>query len=208
METETVQPTARPRSREPLSRERIVCVARDFIDRECLADLSMRKLGSELGVEAMSLYRYFPSKAELLDAVIDRVAQGFELPDEDTDWRDAVRGFAQSFRAVGRAHPRIVPLLTSSAAGKTAMRSATEELAASLRRAGFSEEGAAKAECAIVGFVMGATLWTIGSSDAPAPAPEAAPAEDTTQDHFEFGLAVLLAGLEAKLSGQPAISRN
>lgn len=196
MDTDTAALESPRRSREPLSRERIVCAARDFIDRECLSDLSMRKLGSDLGVEAMSLYRYFQSKAELLDAVIDRVAQGFELPEEDTDWRDAVRGFARSFRAVGQAHPRIVPLLTSSSAGKSAMRAATEELAVSLRRAGFSDEGAARAECAIVGFVMGTTLWTLDSGDG------AATTEGPSDDHFEYGLAVLLAGLEAKFNSR------
>ncbi|MDP8945555.1 MAG: TetR family transcriptional regulator, partial [Actinomycetota bacterium] len=42
--------------RQPLSRRRILEAAVRFVDREGLEALSMRKLGSELGVEAMSLY--------------------------------------------------------------------------------------------------------------------------------------------------------
>ncbi|MDQ3880801.1 MAG: TetR family transcriptional regulator, partial [Chloroflexota bacterium] len=104
-------PGSSGRAREPLSRERIVSAAARFIDRHCLADLSMRKLGSDLGVEAMSLYRYFPSKAELLDAVVEEIVADLRLPAPDDDWRGAVREFARSFRRVGRAHPRAFPLL-------------------------------------------------------------------------------------------------
>ena len=45
-------------TRPTLSRERIVETAIDFVDRHGLAALTMRRLGEELGVEAMSLYRY------------------------------------------------------------------------------------------------------------------------------------------------------
>ena len=185
----------RDRRREPLSRERIVCAARDYIDRECLADLSMRKLGTELGVEAMSLYRYFPSKAELLRAIVDRVAAGLHLPEADTQWREAVRRFARSFRAIGREHPRIFPLLASSPAGQPAMRRATEALASSLRAAGFDEASVAPAQCAVIGFVMGSTLWQLGE-------------DQSDEADFEFGLEVLLAGLDAKLGAPAAALRG
>jgi AcrR family transcriptional regulator len=70
-------------ARQPLSCDRIVDAALRLVDLECLADLSMRRLGGELGVEAMSLYRYFPSKSALLDAVACRALEGLELPDAE-----------------------------------------------------------------------------------------------------------------------------
>src|SRR4051794_35669725 len=38
--------------RQPLSRDRIIAAATGYVDANCLDDLSMRRLGSELGVEA------------------------------------------------------------------------------------------------------------------------------------------------------------
>ena len=71
---------SRTRTRERLSCERIVDAAVHYIDANCLDDLSMRRLGAELGVEAMSLYRYFPSKAALLEAVVSRMLRDVCLP--------------------------------------------------------------------------------------------------------------------------------
>ena len=42
-------------------------------DAEGLDALSMRRIGQELGVGTMSLYRYVPGKEELLDLMLERV---------------------------------------------------------------------------------------------------------------------------------------
>ena len=55
--------------REQLSQERIIAAALELVDEHGLEGLSMRALGRRLGVEAMALYHYFPSKAALLEAV-------------------------------------------------------------------------------------------------------------------------------------------
>ena len=44
--------------REPLSRERIAQAALALIDRVGVEGCSMRRLGAELGVEAMALYHH------------------------------------------------------------------------------------------------------------------------------------------------------
>jgi hypothetical protein len=49
-----------PSARVPLSRDRIIGAAITFVDEQGLRDLTMRRLGATLGVEAMSLYRYVP----------------------------------------------------------------------------------------------------------------------------------------------------
>ncbi|WP_199742344.1 TetR/AcrR family transcriptional regulator [Streptomyces triticirhizae] len=66
-----------PRSRGPkpgLSLEAIVSAAVTLADREGLNALSMRKVAAELGVGTMSLYRYVPGKAELLNLMLDHVS--------------------------------------------------------------------------------------------------------------------------------------
>ena len=56
-----------PSTRVPLDRERILAAALSYIEEHGLPQLSMRKLGAELGVEGMSLYRYVPGREALLD---------------------------------------------------------------------------------------------------------------------------------------------
>ena len=59
--------------RAPLNRALIAETALSLIDERGLDQLSMRKLGAELGVEAMSLYNHVDNKDDLLDAVADRL---------------------------------------------------------------------------------------------------------------------------------------
>ena len=61
--------------REPLSVTRIVDAARRRIDAEGLDALSMRKLGADLGVEAMALDKHVPDKDDL---VRHEVASAYE----------------------------------------------------------------------------------------------------------------------------------
>lgn len=56
---------------QDLSRERIVAAALLIADREGLGAVSMRRLAHELGVAAMSLYRYVPGKEELVLLIAD-----------------------------------------------------------------------------------------------------------------------------------------
>ena len=56
---------------EPLARERIVAAAIRIIDDEGLEALSMRRLGSALGVNPMAAYYYVPNKAALYDLVLE-----------------------------------------------------------------------------------------------------------------------------------------
>ncbi len=65
-----------------------------FIDTHGLPGLTMRRLGNELGVEAMALYRYVPGKEDLLDAVVDELIEGMR---KDVDVLDAPRDGWQDF---------------------------------------------------------------------------------------------------------------
>ncbi|MFE9401222.1 TetR/AcrR family transcriptional regulator C-terminal domain-containing protein [Streptomyces sp. NPDC006530] len=65
----------RARPKAGLSRERVLDAALDLVDREGVASLTMRKLGAELGVEAMTLYHHVGNKGKLLDALVGRVVR-------------------------------------------------------------------------------------------------------------------------------------
>jgi AcrR family transcriptional regulator len=106
-----------------LSRKRVLTAALDLVDREGLSALTMRRLGAELGVEAMSLYRYAPGKTALLDGVVealflqleDRLAQ---IPAPETaaeaagpEWRAELHRIARITYQVCLDHPEGAPLI-------------------------------------------------------------------------------------------------
>ena len=72
------------RARPPLTREQVLQAALALADAGGIASLSMRKLGVELGVEAMSLYHHVANKEEMLDAMVDAVFAEIELPGPPT----------------------------------------------------------------------------------------------------------------------------
>ncbi|MFJ4962797.1 Tetracycline repressor protein class E [Streptomyces sp. ADI96-02] len=99
--------------RPGLTLDRIVTVAIAVADAEGLTALSMRRLSTELGTGTMSLYRYVPGKAELLDLMLDRVLGEPLTGDADPvpdDWRAAVETMARSYLANLRAHPWLLKI--------------------------------------------------------------------------------------------------
>src|SRR3954470_3534965 len=109
--------SAKPRRRPPasagvaLSRERIAAAAMALVDLDGLEALSTRKLGHELGCEAMSIYHHFPSKAHLMDALVDLMLLDVRVPSaaEEPDWLARLRRTAHGFRAMALEHPRFFP---------------------------------------------------------------------------------------------------
>jgi AcrR family transcriptional regulator len=91
--------------RAGLSREQVLDAALDLIDRDGVAALSMRRLGAELGVEAMTLYHYLPSKDALLDGMVERVMAQAETGLVDGPWDRALADYARSLRATLLRHP-------------------------------------------------------------------------------------------------------
>ena len=62
-------------------RDDVVARALRVLDDHGLADLTMRRLGTELGVQPSALYHHFPSKQVLLAAVADEIlARGARPP--------------------------------------------------------------------------------------------------------------------------------
>jgi AcrR family transcriptional regulator len=91
--------------RAPLTRERVLRAAVDVADRGGLEALSMRKLGQELGVDAMALYRHVRDKDDLLDGVVEVVVGEIERPEPGGPWKTVLRQHAMAARGVMLRHP-------------------------------------------------------------------------------------------------------
>lgn len=99
-----------------LSRELIVTTALGQIDRSGAHGLSMRSLGQELGVEAMSLYRYVHGREDLLEGVVDLLMSGLAADiDEGLNdhWQGFLQAVAHQVRQIAIDHPRAFPLVAT-----------------------------------------------------------------------------------------------
>jgi len=95
----------------------IVAAAIEVADAEGLGAVSMRRVGERLGKSAMGLYTYVPSKAELLDLMLDAVLG--ELPTDyplDEGWRAAVERCARDGWAFYERHPWVLQVSGARAA--------------------------------------------------------------------------------------------
>ncbi len=100
--------------RPSLSGEQIVAKAVELADRDGLGGLSMRRLADELGITAMSLYGYVPSKAELLDVMADRAYGEISTrADLATPWRARLAALAQQHWALLLSHPWLLHIAAS-----------------------------------------------------------------------------------------------
>src|SRR2546423_1804093 len=104
-------PSAEPRIR--LTRERVLLAAIDLADKGGIGALSMRKLGQELGVEAMSLYNHVANTDDILDGIVDLVFSEIDVPSGRGDWKTAMRQRAISARDVLLRHPWATGLMQS-----------------------------------------------------------------------------------------------
>jgi AcrR family transcriptional regulator len=148
----------KPSPRLPLSKERVLDAAIALADDIGIDSLSMRRLGQELGVEAMSLYKHVPNKDAILDGMVDVVAAELEVPSPDGNWKTAMRGRAISAHQVLLSHPWATMLIVSRVNVGPSMLRYIEATIGCLQGAGFSYVTADRAWNAIDSHVYGFTL--------------------------------------------------
>jgi AcrR family transcriptional regulator len=144
--------------RPALSPEGIVLAAVRVADRGGLAGVSMRNVGKELGVEAMSLYHHLAGKDALLDALADWVFTRIERPGPDQPWRPAMVARAASARRELAAHPWALALVESRRTPGPALLGDHDAVLGCLRRQGFTVALAAHAFSALDAYVYGFVL--------------------------------------------------
>ena len=146
--------------REPVTADRALRAAIEIADAGGLAELTMRRLADELGVEAMSLYYHVPNKDAILDGMVDHVFRQLELPARDVDWKTAMRRRAASMRAVLLRHRWALSLMDTRRGG-TAKLDHHDAVLGCLRGAAFSLELTAHAYAVLDAYIYGFVLTEI-----------------------------------------------
>jgi AcrR family transcriptional regulator len=206
-------------ARIPLSRERVLHAAVGLADSAGLEAVTMRRLGDDLGFEAMSLYRHVANKDDLLGGMLDVVLAEWELPGSDGDWAAAIRASARSVHDALRRHPWAARLLMSASHIRPARLEYMDRLLGTLRSGGFPAETTYHVYHLLDGYIFGFSLWEIaytstdaGSEERVAAFMQRVPWSDYPHltehrdqhiddgphrdvDAFEVGLDLMLAGL-------------
>jgi AcrR family transcriptional regulator len=211
-------------ARTPLSVDRIAAAALALIDRDGLDGLTMRRLGQDLGVEAMALYHHVPSKGRLLDAVMDRLVLGFDIPAPGSmPALERLRHGVHSYRQIALDHPHAFPLLVGRRFNSAGAFAVYERLLQVFAELGLSPAQAARWFRTLGYFVNGAGMADIASREL---TPDATPLQleraphdiqfahvaavaphlrvDRLDDVFAFGVDLLLGALAAQAAAPAA----
>lgn len=205
--------------RDRLSRRRVLEAALRIVDSEGLNALTMRRLGRELGVEAMSLYRHVPNKDALLDGIVELIVLEIEVPAHvDGDWKEAARQIVRSYRRAAHSHPNAFPLVTMRPLNTPEGLRRLDATFEILRRAGLDEPTAIVAFRTLASYTRGFALEEVtGRAIGAEPLgsdrldPRALPADEFPRlaelaprlvaadrdAEFERGVDLILTGLEA-----------
>lgn len=214
--------------RPPLPREDIVAAALAILDEEGPDALTLRALAQRLESGTATLYRHFDNRAELLAEVVDRVLGNIHIDVEalaEITWQDACRALARALFDVLRQHRNAAPLLAHHIPmGPSAMLQRERALSLLLAK-GFSPELAVGAYTTIARHALGFAMQMSGrapleqqmeaamvSARVHAVDPDQFPATAAVADampvplesEFEFGLDLLIAGLEVARSREAA----
>lgn len=214
-------PTEPKPRRKSLSYERVITRAVGLADEIGVDAMTIRKLATALNVKPMTIYHHVANKEAIIDGMVDRVFSEIELPSFDIDWKSAIRQRSASARAVLAKHPWAVPLMDSRRTPGNATLSQHNAVIGCLRKGGLSVAMTAHAYALLDAFIFGFAIQEASLPATSGPEMEELaeaifedmPTEEyphlmelTTEhvlqpgydfgDEFEFGLNLILDGLE------------
>jgi TetR/AcrR family transcriptional regulator, tetracycline repressor protein len=170
-------------------RDEVLAAALELLDEVGLDALTTRRLAATLGIQAGSLYRHYPSKQALLDAMAEhllaRVAR--EVPPPEADWDDACRRVATATRAAMLARRDGARLLTAFHGAPDVGERVYWDLVERLVTAGLPSDTANIAVDTLFGYVNGFTIE------------EQAAQRGDDEVRFRAGVEVILDGIRLRL---------
>ena len=138
----------------PLTKDELFTVALAIADAEGLDALSMRRLATEVGVEAASLYHHLPNKDALLDGVVVRMRSEMCLPDPlPEDWKDLMLAVFAEYRRILAAHPNLTSL-----AGRR-VETGPDSGLVFLTQLGFSDDDAVELWQSMIALAVGFSVF-------------------------------------------------
>lgn len=141
-----------------LSPEKIVQAAYEYLDRDGIESISMRKLAQTLDVHVMSLYNHIKNKDELLGIMVEKVISEIYLPEEGKPWKGEMSKRAESAYETLLKHWWATNLIVTRINTDAATFTYFDKTLACLKNGGFTLPQADFAINAMDSYIYGFTL--------------------------------------------------
>lgn len=184
-------------------REDVVARALTVLDDHGLADLTMRRLGTELGVQPSALYHHVANKQTLLAAVADEIVVRGARPLPDAGWAEQARAACLTLRDACLAWRDGAEVVATARAFGLGGRAPYDQLVGVLTVGGVDDELAATAARTLLHYVLGHAMDEQLQRQADsAGALHAGPTDPLAHDHtadVTTGIDLVLTGLRARV---------
>ena len=141
-----------------LTKQTIIDVALEIIDRDGIEQFSMRSLAKALGVYPTSIYWHIPNRNALIGEIVGAALKDLAPKDVASDWKESLRRMFRSFRARIREHPGIAPVIGVQLASNASVDfDMIEGVLSALRTAGFADAALPDAYNSVIGAMAGFT---------------------------------------------------
>lgn len=187
------------RSRGPrraLSENEILDAALSLLDHGGPDAASVRAVAARVGVAPNAIYTYFPDKAAVVDALVERLLGHVDhdvFADRAQPWRERVAALATELRQTLSAHPGAVTLMVGSRLDGPNARAINKRLLQLFADAGLDPTDAARASYLLFVYIFG--FLALDTATVPTMADYA------STEQFLWGLRRILDGLSVPVSG-------
>lgn len=189
--TSTSRPRGRPRA---VTEQAILDAALTQLDAGGPAVVSVRGIAAQLGIAPNALYTYFPNKAAVLGALVERFLGDVNhdrFVNRRLSWRNRVEALALELRTQLVAHPGAVHLLLGGPMDGPNALALRESLSRVLVDSGSTARDAARASYVLLVYIFGAIALEVAALDT-----NRTPSGDFSTEQFRWGLRRILDGLQ------------
>ena len=148
----------RPGPRRALTEDEILDAALSLLDDGGVNAASVRGIAAQVGVAPNAVYTYFPGKAAVFTALVERLLGEVDhgvFADREQPWRQRVEALALELRSRLTAHPAVVPLMIGGPMDGPHALALNERLLELLADAGLNPTDAARAAYLLIVYVFG-----------------------------------------------------
>jgi TetR/AcrR family tetracycline transcriptional repressor len=180
--------------RRVFDEDEVLDAAQQLLDAGGPEAASVRAIAKQLGVAPNTIYTYFPDKAALGHALVERLLGGVDhgvFADDRKPWRQRVEGVALELREQLASHPVAVALIVGDPLSGPHASALNERTRRLFTDAGLDEADAVRAAHVLVVYILGSLALEIAHPDDP----DLPPNHETATERYLWGLHRVLDGL-------------
>src|SRR3954468_24562161 len=160
--------------RRTLTEDEILDAALGLLDHGGPDAASVRGIAARVGVAPNAVYTYFPDKAAVVRALVERLVGEVDhdvFADRGRPWRERVEALALELRARLSAHPGAVALMIGGPMNGPNALALNERLLQLLNDAGLDSTQAAQASYLLIAYVFGSIALEVADEHQAGPLP-------------------------------------